>query len=47
MKDELRSRLGILAIFLIGISVGICLTILYQDGPKRIQALKRPLVDKK
>lgn len=47
MKDELRSRLGILAIFVIGISVGICLTILYQDGPTRLKALKRAIVDKK
>lgn len=40
-RHELGSRLGILAIFLIGVSVGICLTILYQDAPKRLREVRR------
>ncbi len=40
-RHELGSRLGILAIFLIGVSVGICLAILYQDAPKRLREVRR------
>ncbi len=42
-RHELGSRLGILAIFLIGVSVGICLAILYQDAPKRLREVRRAL----
>ena len=46
MKDELRSRLGILAIFLVGVSVGICIAIIFQDGPRRFRELRRAAVEK-